>query len=234
MVTVTPPQGPGHLQHSQHLFKQELPTSSPSLPPSPRAPIGKASDGMFLLFPYPPPGGDGVRQWLGREELPGELGSDFPVSSINLSIGLSQGFAAACRTFPLGHSHQQRVGSSSLTRKGAQSPYLGSEESQPLDTTQGGPEPSSKGSRNPQSSAHRGLGPRPQPTALSPVGWGQLSVSKPVLSLGLCYGLCLRAPTHSVIPLLFMLLLRKASNGWKSSEAGLTEERRGSVVSDFL
>lgn len=174
MVTVTSQQGPGHLQQSQHHFKQELPTSSLPLPPSPTAPIGKASDGMFLLFPYPLPGGDGAGQWLGREELPGELGSDFPVSSINLSIGLSQGFAAACRTFPLGHSHsyQQRVGSSSLTRKGAQAPCLGSEESQPLDTTRGGPEPSSKGSRNPQSSAHRGLGSSPQPTALSPAGVG--------------------------------------------------------------
>ena len=69
VVTITSQQGPGHLQQSQHLFKQELPTSSPPLPPSPTAPIGKASDGTFLLFPFP--GGDGAGQWLGREELQG-------------------------------------------------------------------------------------------------------------------------------------------------------------------
>lgn len=99
VVTITSQQGPGHLQQSQHLFKQELPTSSPPLPPSPTGPIGKASDGTFLLFPCP--GGDRVGQWLGREELQGELGSDLPVSSVDSSTGLCQGFAAARRTFQL-------------------------------------------------------------------------------------------------------------------------------------
>lgn len=41
VVTVTSQQGPGHLQQSQHLFKQELLTSSPPLLPSPRRPSGR-------------------------------------------------------------------------------------------------------------------------------------------------------------------------------------------------
>ena len=50
VVTVTSQQGPGHLQQSQHLFKQELPTSSPPCLPAPRHPSGRLLMGCSFCF----------------------------------------------------------------------------------------------------------------------------------------------------------------------------------------
>lgn len=74
VITVTSQRGPGHLQQSQHLIKPQLPTS-PTLPPSRTVPVGKASDGILILFPLPPPDGAGLAGWLSSEELQKELES---------------------------------------------------------------------------------------------------------------------------------------------------------------
>ena len=116
------------------------------------------------------------------------------------------------------------MGSSSLTRKGTQAPCLGSEESQPLDTTRGGPEPSSKGSRSPHHLLTEAWAPALGPQRSALLGWGPAFRLQPSSLWGSAEAFVLGSNTFSR-SFAVVLLLRKARDGWKSSEAGLTEKR---------